>query len=265
MSQFLTTAMQAVNEAERITLRYYGRNPKVQSKADGSPVTLADKNAEKGIIATIRKTFPGHSFYGEEYGRSDERSEYLWVIDPIDGTKNFVGQIPLWGNLLALMHYDDVILGVSNVPLLRERLWAEKGKGSYLNGKRVRVSPIKTVNQSMISFSSLSSFNRIRLGSRILKLVDNCKRARSFGDLWAYHLLASGKLEIVTEGQIKPMDIAPFVRIMSESGGETSDLKGHPFNLKISSFLATNGRVHQEALAYFGKYICPTDHHLGRE
>lgn len=253
MSQFLAIAQAAIAEAEKITLRHYGHNPKVQSKADGSPVTIADKSAEKGIIATIRKKFPGHSFYGEEFGRSNERSEYLWVIDPIDGTKNFVGQIPLWGNLLALMHYDEVILGLSNVPLMGERLWAEKGKGAFLNGRRVRVSAIKSINQSMISYSSLSSFNKIRLGRRILTLISDCKRARSFGDLWAYHLLASGRLEIVAEGQIKPMDIAPFVRIMAESGGETSDLKGRPFDLQIASFLATNGRVHGKALEYLNQ------------
>lgn len=250
MSKLLDTALAAIQEAERITLHYYGRNPQVSSKADGSPVTIADKAAEKAIIATIRRTFPGHSFYGEEFGRSKERSEYLWLIDPIDGTKNFVSQIPLWGSLLALMHNDEVILGVSHVPLMKELLWAEMGRGAFLNGRQVKVSPVRKINQSMISFSSLSSFKARRLLKRTLKLISACKRARSFGDLWAYHLLASGKLEIVAEGQIKPMDIAPFVRIIAEAGGETSDLKGKPFDLQIASFLATNGRVRGEALAY---------------
>ncbi len=253
MSKILDTAFAAIKEAEKITLHHYRRSPAVESKADGSPVTIADKLSEKAIIATIRKRFPGHSFYGEEFGRTEERSEYLWLIDPIDGTKNYVAQIPLWGNLLALMHYDEVILGISNVPLMNELLWAEKGKGAYLNGSGVRVSAVRELNQSMISYSSLSSFKTGGLERRMLKLIGGCKRARSFGDLWAYHLLASGKLELVVEGQIKPMDIAPFVRIIAEAGGDTSDLKGKPFDLQISSFLASNGRVQRTALTYLRK------------
>jgi histidinol-phosphatase len=248
MSEFLKIAQAAIDVAEKITLRYYGHHPKVHDKEDGSPVTIADRSAEKAIIATIKKKFPGHSFYGEEFGRSANRSEYLWVIDPIDGTKNLVGLIPLWGNLLALMHYDEVILGVSNVPLMHERLWAEKGKGAFLNGRRVKVSSVRKLNSAMLSYSSLSSFKARRLEKQTLKLIASCKRARSFGDLWPYHLLASGKLELVAEGQIKPMDIAPFVRIIEEAGGESSDLKGKRFDLNISTYLATNGSVHRQAL-----------------
>ena len=250
MSEFLKVAMAAIKDAQKITLGYYGRNPRVQDKADGSPVTIADRKAEKAIITRIKRHFPDHAFYGEEYGRTRRKSDYLWLIDPIDGTKNFIAQIPLWGNLLALMYQDEVILGISNVPLMRELLWAEKGKGAFLNGKRVRVSSHGRLSQSMVSFSSLTSFDGPRKEVRMLKLIHDCKRTRSFGDLWAYHLLASGKLDIVVEGKIKPLAVAPFVRIIKEAGGDTSNLQGRPFDLKISSFLATNGLVHTDALTY---------------
>ncbi|MFZ1684869.1 MAG: inositol monophosphatase family protein [Candidatus Zixiibacteriota bacterium] len=250
MSEYMKVALSAIKDAEKITLAYYGRHPRVQDKADGSPVTIADKKAEKAIVARIQTHFPDHAFYGEEYGRTKQKSDYLWLIDPIDGTKNFIAQIPLWGNLLALMYQDEIILGISNVPLMRELLWAEKGKGAFLNGKRVHVSRKRRINQSMLSFSSLTSFDGAKKETGMLKLIHQCRRSRSFGDLWAYHLLASGKLEMVIEGKIKPMDVAPFVRIITEAGGDTSDLKGKPFDLRISSFLATNGLVHRDAIQY---------------
>jgi histidinol-phosphatase len=250
MSEYLKVALAAIKDAEKITLSHYGHNPRVQDKADGSPVTIADKKAEKAIVARIRHHFPDHAFFGEEYGRTKKKSDFLWLIDPIDGTKNFIAQIPLWGNLLALMYQDEIILGISNVPLMRELLWAEKGKGAFLNGRRVQVSRKRRIDQSMLSFSSLTSFDGSKKEARMVKLIHQCKRSRSFGDLWAYHLLASGKLEMVIEGKIKPMDVAPFVRIIKEAGGDTSDLKGQPFDLNISSFLATNGLVHQEVIKY---------------
>jgi histidinol-phosphatase len=250
MSEYMKVALSAIKDAEKITLAYYGRNPRVTDKADGSPVTVADKKAEKAIIARIRRHFPHHAFYGEEFGRTSVKSDYLWLIDPIDGTKNFIAQIPLWGNLLALMYREEIILGISNVPLMKELLWAEEGKGAFLNGERVHVSRKRRINQSMLSFSSLTSFDGAKKESRMLQLIHQCKRSRSFGDLWAYHLLASGKLEMVIEGRIKPMDVAPFVRIIKEAGGDTSDLQGKPFDLNVSSFLATNGLVHRDAIHY---------------
>lgn len=249
MSKFLEAAQEAVTIAEKITLDYYRKRPKVQFKADKSPVTAADRSAERAIVAALRRRFPDHGFFGEEYGRSSGATpEYLWLIDPIDGTKNFVDRIPLWGNLIALWHGDEIILGLSNLPLMQERLWAERGKGAFLNGRRVHVSGKRRLDQSMISFGSPGAFRQRRLERRLLNLLYACRRQRSFGDLWPYHLLACGKLEIVMEAAIKSMDIAPFVCIVREAGGRTSDLSGNPFCLQISSFVATNGHLHASVI-----------------
>lgn len=250
-SDFLTVAMQAVNAAERITVGYYYRAPRVRAKADKSPVTIADISAEKAMIATIRKHYPDHSFFCEESGHTKTSSEFTWIIDPIDGTRNFVGGIPLWGNLLALMHNDEIILGISNVPLMNERLWAMQGHGAFLNGERVRVSKKKTLREAMISYSSMTSFHKTRREPQLLNLLHATARQRAFGDLWPYHLLASGRLEIVVEGQIKPVDVAPFVCIIHEAGGETSDVLGRSFSLGIRTFIATNGLLHKRAVRYF--------------
>ena len=251
MGKYLDIALKAVKAADKVTLAYFGKKPRTRLKADMSPVTVADMKAERAIIETIRRAFPGHDFYGEEYGRTGARSEYLWIIDPIDGTKNFIGGIPLWGTLIALMHRNELIVGVSHLPLMGETLWAERGKGAFFNGKKVRVSKIDSLDNAMISFGSPGTFRKIGKDVALMSLVYACKRQRAFGDQWPYHLLATGRLEIALEYRIKPMDVAPLALIIKEAGGVATDLEGRPFNLNINSFLATNGKLHQAALGYF--------------
>ncbi|MCM2272882.1 MAG: inositol-phosphate phosphatase [candidate division Zixibacteria bacterium] len=251
MSKYLQVAMQAVNAMERVTVGYYYRTPRIRTKADRSPVTIADISAEKAAIRVIKAHFPDHAIYGEEGGHRKTDSEFTWIIDPIDGTKNFIRQIPLWGNLLALYHQGEVILGISNVPLMNERLWAERGEGAYLNGDPVKVSARSTLSDAMISFTSVTSFRKVKQDENLLRLLYRTSRQRAFGDLWPYHLLASGKLEIVIEAQIKAFDIAPFVCIIEEAGGAISDIHGQPFSLDIRSFIATNGKLQKRVAGYF--------------
>jgi histidinol-phosphatase len=250
-SKFLNVALNAIRAAEKITLDNYRRKPRVSLKADQTPVTTADIAAEKAILKVIQKAFPDHSFFGEESGRTGRKSDYLWIIDPIDGTKNFIAKIPLWGTLVALLHKGEVIVGVSNLPLLKEMLWAVRGKGAFLNGKKVKVSQKSELSQSMLSFGSLEAFRRNGWEKNILSLIYHTKRHRAFGDLWAYHLLAAGKLEVVIEASIKIMDVAPFDLIIREAGGLTSDMKGRKLHPKINSFVATNGKLHNKVLNYF--------------
>ena len=128
-SQFLKVALEAAKNAEEIITAYYtGDTMKVELKADETPVTLADRGAEKVIRETIKQAFPDHGFLGEEYGIEEGDSPYIWIIDPIDATKNYIRKIPIFGTQIALMKGDDLILGVSNAPLLNELLYAEAGK-----------------------------------------------------------------------------------------------------------------------------------------
>lgn len=248
MTKYLKIAKEAAEVAANIAMRYFGKNPKVELKADRSPVTIADKKAEQAIIETISAKFPDHAFLGEETGRSESHSDYLWIIDPIDGTKNFIDGIPLWGNLIALMHKGEVVVGVSNMPAVGEMLWAAKGKGAYLNGKRVRVSSRHSLNDCRISYGSLYAFKKAGKYRRVLSLIDACKRQRCFGDCWPFHLLACGKLDLVVECGINVYDVAPFDIIIREAGGEVSDIEGRRLNLKTSSIVATNGRLHSVSL-----------------
>lgn len=155
---FLEVALEAAQAAEKILLKYINTTITVELKSDQSPVTVADKEAEAVIISTIQNAFPDHGFLGEETGLTRERAEYVWVIDPIDGTKNYIRGVPIFGSLIALMKNGEVILGVSNVPLMKELFYAEKGKGAYKNGIPVTVSTRPTLKESYVSHGGINYF-----------------------------------------------------------------------------------------------------------
>jgi len=250
---FLKVAMAAIEKAEQICLGQYGRKPKVHTKADNSPVTIADRDSEGAMIDIISRQFPDHGFFGEETGDNSAEKEFVWIIDPIDGTKNFIAQIPLWGNLLALMHGDRVILGISNVPLMHERVWAEQGRGAVLNGKKIHVSTTRRLASASMSYAKKIKKPHDRIDKGLFELFDRTDRQRAFGDLWPYHLLASGRLDIVVEVGIKAYDVAPFVSIISEAGGKTSDIHGNRFDIEIRNVIATNRLLHGSTLQCFEK------------
>ncbi len=253
MSPYLEIARKAAREGARAALKYYQAGVKVDLKEDRTPVTIADREAENVMISVIRGAFSDHGFFGEETGRSGDPGDFTWIIDPIDGTKNFIDGIPVWGNLIALMHRGEIVLGMSYVPLPDEILWAEKGQGAYLNGEPVHVSSHDRVGQCMLSFGSWQPFEQNGWGGGLISLIRDCRRHRAFGDLWPYHLLACGKLDIVIEASIKAVDVAPFVCILAEAGGQVSQIDGSAFDLRVSSFAATNGRVHERVPAYFSE------------
>ncbi len=248
---YLKVAMNAIDRAEEICLDQYVRRPKVHTKADNTPVTIADRDSEAAMVEIIHKAFPDHGFYGEETGDNSRNREFFWVIDPIDGTKNFIAQVPLWGNLLALVHKGKVILGVSNVPLMKERLWAEWRGGAFLNNKRVHVSATRKLESASLSYAKSVRRPHSQVDRGLFNLLDKVDRQRSFGDLWPYHLAASGRLDIVVEIGIRAYDIAPFVCIFNEAGGKTSDIGGQGFDLDIRSFVATNRLLHKPVINCF--------------
>jgi histidinol-phosphatase len=249
MDQFLAVARQAAEAARRVTLARFGKDMSIELKQDQSPVTEADTLAEQAIIATIRASFPDHAFLGEESGSSGH-GDFVWVIDPIDGTKNFIDGIPLWGTLIALVQGDEVVLGLSDMPVLGDTVWAQKSRGAFRNGSRVHVSNRRGIDDAMVSFGSIGPFRQQRREAGLLQLLHGCRRHRCFGDCWPFHLLASGNLEVVVEAAIKPVDVACFDIIIREAGGRFSDLDGKPFSFDISHVAATNGLVHDEVLAY---------------
>jgi len=249
-SVFLKTALDAIKVSDEIIMSYYHGDIQVETKADMSPVTIADKEAESAIKNILSTAFPEHGFIGEEFGISDGEHKYQWVIDPIDGTKNFIRHIPLFGTQLALVKDDEVILGVSSMPAMQEVIYAERGKGAFLNGKKIHVSDVSALSDSMICFGGVSHFEKSNIMSECTELLLSTSRQRGIGDCYMYHLLASGRTDIVIEASINFWDIAAAVCIVEEAGGTVSDMFGKPVTIDTRTFVATNGTLHTDVLRF---------------
>ncbi len=252
-SELLTTAIQAVRDAESIILHYLDQDIRSELKEDLSPVTVADREAEETIKKVILAKFPEHTFYGEEGGKIDleNHSGYTWIIDPIDGTKSYLRRNPLFATQLALLHDGEFIIGVSNAPLLHEIVYAEKGQGCFLNDQRISVSKVSSIEDSYLSFGSLKYFTKHGNIQQLLSLAERARWARGIGDFWSYHLLAQGKLDIMIEADTKLWDIAAMKVIVEEAGGTVTQLDGRPVAHQTTTLLATNGKNHDEVLASF--------------
>lgn len=253
-SDFLNVALKAAKNAEDIITSYYTTDTiSVELKDDQTPVTRADTEAEKAIRETIKQEFPDHGFLGEEFGTQTGTSPYTWIIDPIDATKNYIRKIPIFGTQIALMKDDELILGVSNAPLLNELLYAEKGKGAFLNGKPIQVSNVSKTSGAMICHGGLKWFVEKDLFTGIYNLINDTARSRGFGDFYMYHLLASGRVDAVIEAAISIWDIAAITVIVREAGGKVTDIQGQTITKDTDSLIATNGVLHPKVLNYFNE------------
>lgn len=255
-SDYLQVALEAAGVAAKISRDYYKGNFTVTTKADQTPVTQADVECEHAIRQIILRKFPGHGFFGEETGTSQGDAEYLWLVDPIDGTKSFVRQYPFFSTQIALLHAGEIILGVSSGTMMDELAWAEKGQGAWLNDKRLQVSDIADPKRAAVSTGNLRSLARSDSWQQLGDVLAQADRTRGYGDFYHYHLLASGKLEAVIESDVNILDIAALSVIVREAGGIFTDLAGQQPGLATRSVLASNAQLHDyylNALDYGAK------------
>lgn len=243
----LPAALAAARKAGDIALRVFRGRVRVGYKSDSSPVTDADRAGEEAIRRLLTRAFPGDGFIGEEYGTSGGSAEAVWTIDPIDGTKNFIRGIPFWGCLIARIFRGRVTHGVMHLPALDETLWAVRGKGAFLNGRRLRVSRVRDLRRSYVLYGGLSYFVRDKALKNLAKIASKCHSTRCFGDCWSYAFVARGQAEAMFEADLKPWDNAPTGLIVSEAGGRATDWKGHE-DWRSPSLLATNGLIHSRLL-----------------
>jgi histidinol-phosphatase len=246
----LEVALAAVDSAEKVVLHYLDAGVRAELKDDQTPVTAADREAEETIQRVIRKTFPEHNFYGEEGEKADLRNHrgWTWIIDPIDGTRAYVRGNPLFSTLLALMHDGEVVVGVSNMPLMHEQMWATATGGAFLNGKRVQVSRVGRLSDGYLSFGSPNRFGDIGRAEQFMELCSKMESKRGYGDAWSYHLVAQGKIDVMAEPAVHLWDIAPFKLIVEEAGGRLTDLDGRDVRLATTTALATNGLLHDDVV-----------------
>jgi histidinol-phosphatase len=240
-NQFLSLAIEAARAGEEVIRHYYNSNLKVSLKQDQTPVTIADIETEQKIKEVILGAYPDHGFYGEETGKTNLDAEFTWLIDPIDGTKSFIRESPFFSTQIALMRNDELILGVSNGVMFGELAWASRNEGAFLNDMPIRVSGIKSLETASLSTGNIASlFSNPLAWVAVSQLMQSVNRTRGYGDFYHYHLLASGKIDLVVESDVNILDIAALSVIVTEAGGVFTDLDGHRPNLDTTSVLAAN-------------------------
>lgn len=252
-SPHLHAALEAAHAAGEIIRKAFRGNFSVDYKSDSSPVTEVDVAAEQAIRHLLSSRFPSHGFFGEETGRAEMDAEYLWLVDPIDGTKAFVRGYPVFSVQIALMHRGELVLGVSSAPCWNdgrgELAWAEKGQGAHLDGHLIRVAPTETVAKATLSTGNLASLAGSPAWANLGALIPRLHRIRGYGDFLHYHFLANGKVDAVVESDVNILDIAALAVIVREAGGVFTDLRGAPVGLETRSVLASVPALHSELLA----------------
>jgi histidinol-phosphatase len=244
----LAFALQLADLADAITTeRFQADDLAVETKPDLSPVTEADRAVEQVLRKRIGEERPGHSVVGEEFG-ADEKGSARWILDPIDGTKNYVRGLPVWGSLIALELDGRVEVGVVSAPALHRRWWAARGHGSFVNGRRIHVSAIADLSDAVLSYASLTSWEQHGMGQEFLTLARACWRTRGFGDFWSHMLVAEGGADLAVEPEVSVWDLAAPQVIVEEAGGRFTNLDGVPTPAG-GSVVSSNGLLHDRVLA----------------
>jgi histidinol-phosphatase len=256
----LALALELADVADAITLeRFRAADLVVETKPDLTPVSEADTAVERTLRDRLATDRPGDAIVGEEFGESaPPENSRRWIVDPIDGTKNYVRGIPVWATLLALQEGDDMTVGVVSAHALHRRWWAAKGAGAFMSDgltdgpRRLGVSAVRALEDAQLCTSGLDGWDSSGGVDGLLSLARSCWRTRGFGDFWIYMLVAEGVAEIGCEAAVSLWDLAAPQVIVEEAGGRFTDLAGVP-TAAGGSALATNGLLHEQALALVGR------------
>ena len=237
------------DQADAITMSYAMRHDlRVETKSDMTPVTEADESTERLLRDMIAVERPGDAVVGEEYG-GDAESGRRWILDPIDGTKNYVRRVPVWATLIALADEEGVAVGVVSAPALGRRWWAARGHGAWTIGpespqpRRIQVSSVDTLADASYSYSDPDEWDRRAFDTLIARTM----RTRGYGDFWSHMLVAEGAVDIAAEVGLSPWDAAALIPIVVEAGGRYDDVDAGAPGGPVS--LSTNGLLHDEVIA----------------
>lgn len=244
----LAVAKKAAREAGRVTMRYFGRRVKKYMKGSRDYALEADIKAEKVAIGLIRKSFPGHNILAEESGTTDKGSEYTWLIDPLDGTHNFLFQVPLFGTSVALQRRHEVVAAALCLPYSRELYAAARGSGASCNNRKISVS--KKRSDPSISFGGVMHFGKGMVARNLSAVVRRYHHDfRALGSaVFSAACVASGKLDCYIIFYTNPWDIAAGALLVEEAGGKVTDARGNRWNPYQSHFVMSNGLVHKKVM-----------------
>jgi len=253
LDRFLALAIDLADAAGEAIRPYFRQPLAVDEKPDRSPVTAADRAAETAMRQLIARHFPAHGIIGEEFGYEREDAEFVWVLDPIDGTKSFISGVPLFGTLIALARRGRPILGIIDQPITRERWIGASGHPTTVNGTLIRCRPcpllaaasVFSTSPDMFKGSDAAAFARIAAAAKLVRFGTDC---------YAYGVLAHGLIDLVIEASLKPYDFSAILPIVEGAGGVASDWRGMPLSLASDGrvLVAGDRRTHREALALLG-------------
>lgn len=248
MQELLNFAHELAWQAGKITLRYFQTDIATEHKIDDSPVTVADREAEKYLRAAIVARHPDHAILGEEEGATgSEDATWRWILDPIDGTKAFIHGVPIYGVMIGLLHRGEPVIGVVNMPALGEIVYAGRGLGCWWNGRPCRVSPTRTLREGLLVATRTTTYEKHGKREAFERLTDAATMFRTWGDCYGYLLVATGRAVAMIDPVMQVWDAAALLPILQEAGGTFTDWQGRP-TIEGGEGVGTNSHVLDEVL-----------------
>ena len=249
--EYFNFANKLADEASQISMKYFRTKLNIDNKNDKSPVTIADKNTELKIRSLIEQKYPSHGILGEEFNSVNPNADFVWVIDPIDGTRSYIAGHKDFGNLISLTHNKNPIIGIVNCPAHNERWVGVKNQISTLNNKQIRTSKVNRIKDAYL-FTSGLYFDEPNLRSAVEKINSQVRYFRYGGDCYMYGMLASGLIDIVIEDTLKTHDYMALVNVIEGAGGKITDKFGEPISTKSqgSVIASANEELHSEIILH---------------
>jgi histidinol-phosphatase len=248
MNQDLALALRLADTADQISLdRFQAADLVVETKPDLTPVTEADRAVEEALRKQLAVERPGHGVVGEEFG-SEGGTAARWILDPIDGTKNYVRGVPVWATLIALEQDNELRVGVVSAPALKRRWWATRGEGAFADGRRIHVSGVSSLADASLSHASIGSWEEHGMLPAFLDLTRRVWRTRGYGDFWQHMLVAEAAIDVAVEPVVALWDLAALQVVVEEAGGRLTDLAGVARS-DGGNAVTSNGRLHAQVLA----------------
>lgn len=254
LNELLEIARRAAVVAGEVIMPLYSAGTSIELKADRTPVTIADKNAELAVREFLSRECPGHGVLGEEFPETPGDGRHRWILDPIDGTKSFIHHVPLFGTLIALERDGTPVVGVIACHAAGETASGALGVGAFLNGQPTRVSSVSSLGEATVSMTSITRMLRGRAGG-LSRLANACGLSRAWGDCYGYMMVAAGRAEIMLDPIMNLWDAAALYPIITEAGGGFSQWDGTPG--VGDSVVATNGLLHDEVIALLNERVSP--------
>ena len=251
VGELLEFATGLAQEAGALTLRYFGGVVDHDTKGDGSPVTIADREAEQLIRGRVEARYPDHSILGEEYGESNEGARVRWILDPIDATRSFMLGVPLYGVLVGIEVEGESAVGVAHFPSLSETVAAGTGLGCTWNGRPCHVSSVSRIEDAVICTTDVERILSRPEGEGWRRLQQRCAFSRTWGDCYGHALVTTGRIEAQVDPVMAPWDAGPFLTMVTEAGGRFTTLGGEA-TVHGGSGVSSNGLLHGEVLAGLG-------------